>query len=257
MEARYNVGALDLHDGDQTDLQIDSTGRLKVTSSGTGTSADQVQGNSAAAAVDAGNPVKVGGVALTGGISAAVTTTHRANLTQDLRSRLMVTVGPTDSSVGGYDVENSDAMTPQAASVALRVNAFGFVWDGTNKIRERGDVNGTVTQVGLSSTFWQFAGATGGIINTSDVALKAAAGASVRNYLDSVQFKNTAATASEIVIKDGSTIIWRGHVGASMTAMETINFVPPLKSTANTALNVALLTTATATIVSAQGHTGT
>jgi hypothetical protein len=103
---------------------------------------------------------------------------------------------------------------------------------------------------------FQFAGASGGIVNTSDVAIAAAAGAGIRNYLTSLQFKNTAAVASEIVIKDGATVIWRGHVGASMTIMDGWTFNPPLKGTANTALNVALLTTATATIVSAQGYTG-
>jgi hypothetical protein len=108
----------------------------------------------------------------------------------------------------------------------------------------------------ISESAFQFAGATGGITNTSDVAIAAAAGAGIRNYLQTIWFKNTAATASEIVIKDGSTVIWRGHVGASMTVGEFVRFDPPLRGTANTALNVALLTTATATIVSAQGYTG-
>jgi hypothetical protein len=102
---------------------------------------------------------------------------------------------------------------------------------------------------------WQYAGVTGGITNTSDVALAAAAGSGVRNYLTGIQFKNTSATASEIVVKDGSTVIWRGHAGASMAQMECITFPVPLKGTANTALNVAMITTATATIVSAQGFT--
>jgi hypothetical protein len=106
-----------------------------------------------------------------------------------------------------------------------------------------------------SASRWHYAGVTGGITDTSDVALAAAAGAGIRNYLTAIQFKNISATASEIVVKDGSTVIWRGHAGASMTAMERIVFPVPLKGTANTALNVALLTTATATIVSAQGFT--
>lgn len=108
----------------------------------------------------------------------------------------------------------------------------------------------------VSEAPFSFAGATGGIINTADVPIAAAGGAGVRNFLCSIWFKNMAAVASEIVIKDGATIIWRGHVSASMTFGEYLQFSPPLKGTANTALNVALLTTATATIVSAQGYTG-
>lgn len=115
------------------------------------------------------------------------------------------------------------------------------------------DGNGNV--VGESA--FQFAGATGGITGTADVALAAAGGAGVRNYLTAIQFKNTSAVASEIVIKDGATVIWRGQVSASMTVMDGWTFNPPLRGTANTALNVAMLTTATATIVSAQGYTGT
>lgn len=118
------------------------------------------------------------------------------------------------------------------------------------------DAGGLVVQPSAPAAFWNYAGATGGIVNTTDVAIKAAAGAAVRNYLGGIQFKNTAAVASEILIKDGATIIWRGHVAASMTAMEVVNFDPPLRGSANAALNVALLTTATATIVSAQGYTG-
>lgn len=104
---------------------------------------------------------------------------------------------------------------------------------------------------------WQYAGVTGGITTTSDTAIAAApTGAGARNYLASLQFKNTSAVASEIVIKDGSTVIWRGQVSASMTAMQTVNFLPPLRTSPNTAMNVALITTGTASIVSAQGYTG-
>ena len=114
------------------------------------------------------------------------------------------------------------------------------------------DGNGNI----IGETPIQFAGATGGITTPADTPIAAAGGAGVRNFLTALWFKNTAATASEIVIKDGAAIIWRGHVSASMTVGEMVNFDPPLKGTANTALNVALLTTATATIVSAQGYTG-
>lgn len=124
------------------------------------------------------------------------------------------------------------------------------------QIDSSGNLKVVLAAPGLPAAFWSYAGATGGIINTTDVAIKAASGAGVRNYLKSIQFKNTAAVASEIVVKDGSTVIWRGHVSASMAVMDGWTFDPPLRGTANTALNVAMLTTATATVVSAQGFTG-
>jgi hypothetical protein len=109
----------------------------------------------------------------------------------------------------------------------------------------------------ITPTAWSFAGVTGGIVNTTDVVLKAAGAAGVKNYLTGIQFANSAAVASEIVVKDGaSTVLWRGYVPASTAATVAVSFDPPLVGTAATALNVAMITTATATRVSAQGFTG-
>lgn len=102
---------------------------------------------------------------------------------------------------------------------------------------------------------WNYAAAAGGIVNTTDVVLAAAAGAGLRRYITSMQVKNTNATATELVLKDGATVIWRGHVAASMTTTETITFACPLKTTANAALNVACVTTGAAVYVNAQGYT--
>lgn len=101
---------------------------------------------------------------------------------------------------------------------------------------------------------WSYASAAGGIVNTTDVVL-ASATASVRRYITSMQLKNISATATEVVLKDGATIIWRGHVSASMTTSEEIIFNNPLRTTAGAALNVACITTAAAVYVNAQGFT--
>jgi hypothetical protein len=114
----------------------------------------------------------------------------------------------------------------------------------------------TASVISSARTLFSSREQAGGIVNTTDVAIAAAAGAGIRNFLTAIQWKNTAAVASEIVVKDGSTVIWRGHVSASMTIMDGFSFNPPLRGTANTALNVAMITTATATIVSAQGYQG-
>lgn len=110
-----------------------------------------------------------------------------------------------------------------------------------------------------SSVDWKYAALTGGITDTSDVVLKAAAGASLFNTLDSLQFLNkNASTSTEIVVKDGSTVIWRGWAPATIALvtplqMVAITFDPPLQSSANTALNFACITTSTNTYVNAQG----
>jgi len=101
---------------------------------------------------------------------------------------------------------------------------------------------------------WQYAAASGGIVNTADNVLIAAAGANIKNYLTGLSVANANATASEIVIKDGaSTVIWRMYLAAN-APIQSIKFVTPLQSSANTALNVACITTGTQTYVSAQGY---
>lgn len=106
-----------------------------------------------------------------------------------------------------------------------------------------------------SSATEQFAGPTGGITDTASHAIFAAGAAGVRNYLTGLQYANTGA-ASEITILDGATVIWRGYAISTTGAQYDMVFNPPLKGTAATAMNVAMVTTASATRVSAQGYTG-
>lgn len=101
---------------------------------------------------------------------------------------------------------------------------------------------------------WSYAAAAGGIINTTDVVLSAAAGAGLRRYITSMTLSNNSATATEVVLKDGATIIWRGHLPGNAPTSEIV-FTNPLKTSANAALNVACITTAAAVYVNAQGYT--
>ena len=101
---------------------------------------------------------------------------------------------------------------------------------------------------------WSYAAAAGGVVNTTDVVLAAAAGAGLRRYITSMTLSNNSATATEVVLKDGATIIWRGHLPANAPMSEVL-FQNPLKTTANAALNFACITTAAAVYVNAQGFT--
>lgn len=101
---------------------------------------------------------------------------------------------------------------------------------------------------------WSYAAASGGVINTTDVVLAAAAGAGLRRYITSMTLSNANATVTEVVLKDGATVIWRGHLGANAVNVQ-IRFENPLRTTANTALNFACITTAAAVYVNAQGFT--
>ena len=104
----------------------------------------------------------------------------------------------------------------------------------------------------IPESTWQYGSSTA-VTGTSDVVVKAAAAAGIRNYMTGLQYHNTSATASVIVVKDGSTVIWASMAPASMAKPAFMAFPVPLRGTAATAMNVAMLTTATNTFVAAQG----
>lgn len=110
---------------------------------------------------------------------------------------------------------------------------------------------------------WSYAAATGGITDTSDVAIAPAPGADRRNYLCAIQYLNTDATVpTEFVVKDGSTVLFRGFAqhtvaAVSQPGMTTIVFpVAIMQPTKNTALTVAAITTSSQLYINAQGYTG-
>lgn len=100
---------------------------------------------------------------------------------------------------------------------------------------------------------WQFA-VPSAKIDTTDSVLKAAGAAGVRNYVTAIQMINTNAVATEVVVKDGATVIWRGFLQASMLDTIAIQFPTPLKGTAATAMNFACITTGANVYVNAQGY---
>lgn len=93
---------------------------------------------------------------------------------------------------------------------------------------------------------WSFAVATGGISNTTTaVTIAAAAGAGLRNYITGIQISADAlGAATELVIRDGAggTVIWRTKIMTAGLAAMSVRFDSPLRSTANTLLEIATLT---------------
>lgn len=108
---------------------------------------------------------------------------------------------------------------------------------------------------------WSYAGASGGIVNsTTAVTIAAAAGAGLRNYLSGLQLDAGAlGVATEVAIRDGAggTVLWRGLVGTGGLSSR-ISFATPLKGSANTLMEVVTLTASVTggVYVNAQGFTG-
>lgn len=125
------------------------------------------------------------------------------------------------------------------------------------------DVNGnSVSQPALSASLWAYAAATGGISNTTTaVTVKAAAGASVRNYIEAIHLSwDALTTATEFAIRDGAagTVLWRCKLPSAVAGNVFVKFGTPLKGTANTLVEVVTLTATVAGGVFAnlQGWTG-
>lgn len=115
------------------------------------------------------------------------------------------------------------------------------------------------------STQWSYTSGTSPILSntTTAVTIKAAAATGVRNYVDSCQIGSTALGASvPFAIRDGAggTVLWadRPPTAGWLTPV-VINFLPPLKGTAATLLEVVTTTADTSGTfdVNCQGHTAT
>lgn len=213
----------------------------------------QVEGTVAHDAVDSGNPVKMGFYGSLNARAGSVTDGDRVDAWGGSKGQLYVTL---TSQSGGSFGDLGGAGDGDALAGALATRGFNMAFNGTTWDRMRGDTNGMVFQSALGSSRWAYPGVTGGLTTTADTIVMAAGGAGVRNFVHGLQYSNSSATASEIVIKDNATVIWRGMAPASMTGQICVTFDPPLRGTANTALNVAMITTGTATRISLQGHQG-
>lgn len=107
----------------------------------------------------------------------------------------------------------------------------------------------------IRASTWSYAAASGGLVNTTAVTIKAAAAASIRNCLTGIQVINAHATVStEVLVRDGAagTVLHRGWaqaVGGGFAA----NFEVPICGTAATLMEVVNVTTGSAVYVNAQG----
>jgi hypothetical protein len=156
------------------------------------------------------------------------------------------------SSVGG---------NPVTIGVECRTSNKTSVGNG-QIVRPIGTVDGKliVRQHSIPENEWNYAAASGGILNTTTaVTIKTAAGAPYRNYLTSLQIQSEALTnASELAIRDGAggTVLWRIKIPVTGLDLKQIKFDDPLKSTSSTLLEVVTLTASVtgAVYFNAQGY---
>lgn len=219
-------------------------------------------GNVPAGTTDSGNPVKIGSVA-NSATPTAVTAGQRVNAWYNLNGAAVV-ASASVSTVAGADGSTvlSSLIGPTGAFAFLATQ--GFNYNGTNMVATRGDAGGgTVVQSCLQSARISYnSGASGICTNTTTaVTMFAAAGASVRNYLKTLVINTDAMGAAGVIaIRDGAggTIIWSAKVATTgWLTPQTITFDPPIRSTANTLLEIVTLTASVtgSLYVTAQGFT--
>lgn len=235
--------------GTTNNLSLTTTGDLRV----------QATGNIASGVADSGNPVKVGGLAQTTAPT-AVTSGQRQNLWLGLNGQTFVTLATSGGLVITAPSDGSDGQT--AGNSGPLSTSRGTLFNGTSWDRQRGDVNGAVTQPhAMSGSRWSYAAATGGIVSsTTAVTVSAAQGVGVRNYLAMLQIDwDSLTTATEVAIRDdaGGTVLWRGKLPSGSAGQRTIAFAVPLRGTANKLMEAVVLTsTAGGVFFNVQGFTG-
>jgi hypothetical protein len=97
---------------------------------------------------------------------------------------------------------------------------------------------------------WQF---TGVLNTTTAVAARTAGATGIRNYVTDVQYQNNSATATTILILDGTTTIAQYNAPANMSLPAVISYSTPIRGAAITALNVNCGTAGASVMINVQG----
>lgn len=244
---------------DSSGAEKGTSGNPIITQAAAGTT-NQVQGNVASAATDSGNPVKVG--CIVNSAAPTFTAGQRADSQCDLNGNLSVQIGGLASSDSDARANTTVFLWSGNKGSTGPLGTHPAVFNGATWDRAAGDASGLAVQHwGLPANRWSFAAATGGIVNTTTaVTIKAAAGAAVRNYLNSCQIDHDALGAvTELVFRDGAsgTVIARKKLQVTAVEGGQVTFTTPLRGTANTLMEVATLTAVTGGVfVNCQGYQG-
>lgn len=126
------------------------------------------------------------------------------------------------------------------------------------KVNAQGTADGKqiVMQNAVPELRWAYTIASGGITTAAAVTIKAAAGATIKNFLSSFQLTNGGATATEVELRQGAagTVIWRDYLAAGAKTNVNMADLPP--SAVNQLIELAVLTAGARISGGFQGFTG-
>lgn len=175
--------------------------------------------------------------------------------------------------VNAHAVTNAGTFAAQAAGAAAHdaaasggpVQTGGVAQTADPTVVTAGDAAYSLHTIGakqvvmpysISGSRWSYAAASGGIVNTTAVTVKAAAAAGIKNCITSVQVINAHATVStETLILDGAagTVLHRGWAQAAGGGYAH-EFPVPICGTAATLIEVDNVTTGAAVYYNLQGY---
>jgi len=195
----YRLSPPTLANGDQQDFLLNSTGALVVAaaSSGSGATADQVQGNVASGVADTGNPVKIGGYA-NATIPTTVGSATRVNAWFGINGQIIIGC---PSFTGADGQSNTLYQITGSGGSQGQFTTAGFVFNGATWDRQRGDTIGTDMVMAVRAT-------AGGLtqfrrLATADTNLAVVKGSAGRVYAYTIS--NTTASAKYVRLYNKAT----------------------------------------------------
>jgi len=250
-----------------------------------GTNTNEVVGDAASGAAKAGNPVQIGAVFNT--TQPTVTTGQVVEAQATARGGIIVATGTDTFNItvnaalpaGTANIGDVDVVTLPNVTLAAGTNTNEVVGDAAHDAVIAGNpvrgglrgvsadyiavANGDTTDAISDLTGKQiilpyaipenFVSGVATLTTTSDVAVIAAGGVGIRNYITSISASNTSGTNVRVDFKDGTTVIASFFVAASGGGA-THTMPVPIRGTAATAFNAALSAAVTDVRVSAQGY---
>jgi hypothetical protein len=188
------------------------------------------------------NAALVAGSAVIGKVGIDQTTPGTTNLVM-----ASGTAADDAAAVGGPVQSGGVAQTSDPAMVTAGDAAYSLHTIGHKQV---------VMPYAISGSRWSYAAASGGLVNTTAVTIKAAAASGIKNCLTSIQVINGHATVStEVLIRDGAagTVLHRGWAQAAGGGY-AYELPVPICGTAATLLEAVNVTTGSAVYVNAQGY---
>lgn len=227
-------------EGELVDVNYDEFGSqrvLLVAPDGTDlitTDGVQVQGNIAHDVADSGNPVKIGGKAVTGAPS-AVADGDRVDAHLDELGKQAVMIGA-DNGTNFVSVLNGNDDLASATDLALITRDYNLLYNGSNWDRARANIEITVLATAARTASTNSADLTNhnarGVIITLDVTTDPAGGETLQLL---VQYKDAESSAYEIILDDAANatpgrrtvIVYPGTAGSANDVTSTTGYPLP------------------------------